>query len=673
MLLNGSSKLTTRLGSLAGYVNLIFHESIFGNELTSLLETLRRITPLCPASYLCTKLFQMKYLALILLMLCSMGSQAQLTFDPATLIASESGIVTVYAEDLDGDGDYDLLSTATNNGVRWWSNDGSGIFTEAQYLQQNGAEAQSKAAALADYDQDGDIDVVACIDTDPGNTGPVTIQYFENDGSGVFSTGQILGSLSANIQEVQARDFDLDGDMDVLFAESSNDQIGWIEQTAPGVFGTLEVSNTQVDGAQTIDVADIDQDGDNDVIAAGEYDDEWTYHINNGSETMLGDNNIGNGDNVSSICVADINGDAFPDAFAVYGIDGDVVWAAGNGNGFDAPQFILDGNGFPDNYPITIEANDLDQDGLVDAVVCSILNNEVSWFRNLGGGTFGSEQVIATGANNVRQTAVADFDGDGDLDVAAALFGSSQLVWYENTSPVSVSGCTDSTACNYDSNAVTDDGSCDYSCWGCTDSNSCNFDSTATIDDGSCEYDSCAGCMDSTACNFDSTATLPGTCSYDCNGCTLSIACNYSPEATVDDGSCEFTSCAGCQDANACDFDSSAIYPAPCDYSCFGCTDSNACNYDSGASTDNGTCTYSCFGCTDTAACNYESQASVDDGSCFYLDQVCGTGTMWDADLQMCIGTEVFEDPCPGDFNGDDWINTADLLEFLTLFNTGCE
>ena len=48
---------------------------------------------------------------------------------------------------------------------------------------------------------------------------------------------------------------------------------------------------------------------------------------------------------------------------------------------------------------------------------------------------------------------------------------------------------------------------------GCTDSNSCNFNPQATLDDGSCEYESCAGCLDEEALNYD-------------------------PEATIDDGSC---------------------------------------------------------------------------------------------------------------------------------------
>ena len=47
-------------------------------------------------------------------------------------------------------------------------------------------------------------------------------------------------------------------------------------------------------------------------------------------------------------------------------------------------------------------------------------------------------------------------------------------------------------ACNYDSTAACDDGSCILG--GCNDSTACNYDSTAACDDGSCEYASCAPC-----------------------------------------------------------------------------------------------------------------------------------------------------------------------------------
>ncbi len=67
---------------------------------------------------------------------------------------------------------------------------------------------------------------------------------------------------------------------------------------------------------------------------------------------------------------------------------------------------------------------------------------------------------------------------------------------------------------------------------GCTDSTACNYDSTADCNDGSClENDECgncggsdtAGCTDSTACNYDSfkLTAIDGSCLEDdeCGNC----------------------------------------------------------------------------------------------------------------------------------------------------------
>ena len=56
----------------------------------------------------------------------------------------------------------------------------------------------------------------------------------------------------------------------------------------------------------------------------------------------------------------------------------------------------------------------------------------------------------------------------------------------------SVSGCTDSTATNYDPTATVDDGSCIAVVYGCTDATACNYYAGANVDDGSCEWTSCA-------------------------------------------------------------------------------------------------------------------------------------------------------------------------------------
>ena len=74
-------------------------------------------------------------------------------------------------------------------------------------------------------------------------------------------------------------------------------------------------------------------------------------------------------------------------------------------------------------------------------------------------------------------------------------------------------------ACNYNPNAIEDDGSCEFdSCVGCTDASACNYDPSATIDDGfvcSWMHAECAeataapsGCTDPEADNYDPSATV---------------------------------------------------------------------------------------------------------------------------------------------------------------------
>ena len=69
--------------------------------------------------------------------------------------------------------------------------------------------------------------------------------------------------------------------------------------------------------------------------------------------------------------------------------------------------------------------------------------------------------------------------------------------------PVSNFGCVNETACNYDAEAVIDDGSClefndcgecgGSSIAGCLDDQACNFNAEAACDDGSCDYTCCPG------------------------------------------------------------------------------------------------------------------------------------------------------------------------------------
>jgi hypothetical protein len=92
-------------------------------------------------------------------------------------------------------------------------------------------------------------------------------------------------------------------------------------------------------------------------------------------------------------------------------------------------------------------------------------------------------------------------------------------------------GCMDSTAYNYDSTAVFDDGSCIY--LGCTNPLASNYDPTANMDDGSCLIEGCTDMIGDLNGDGDYDDTLIGE---DGTG----IAFNWDPIANVDDSSCVY-------------------------------------------------------------------------------------------------------------------------------------
>jgi hypothetical protein len=265
-------------------------------------------------------------------------------------------------------------------------------------------------------------------------------------------------------------------------------------------------------------------------------------------------------------------------------------------------------------------------------------------------------------------------------------------------------GCTDEIACNYNSNAVIDNGSCDFSClYGCMSALACNYDPNAIYDDGSCYFNCVYGCLDSTACNFLPEAnTDDGSCiflSVCAPGCMDVIACNYDAAATYENGTCNFDCLFGCMELGACNYNYQAIYNTfNCDYSCFsmGCTDPVACNYNSFSQTDDGSCLYAdCIsGCTQPDACNYDTLATTEDFSCVFGCTpgctnvlACNYNSLADYDDSSCtipgcqLANALNFDPnagcegvcyfeCIADLDGNGSMDMSDFLMILDVF--GC-
>ena len=179
-------------------------------------------------------------------------------------------------------------------------------------------------------------------------------------------------------------------------------------------------------------------------------------------------------------------------------------------------------------------------------------------------------------------------------------------------SPPPPNGCTDSSALNYQSFAVVDDGSCHLG--GCTDSTSSLYNPLARYDDGSCPPEF-RGCTDSAAANYREPATVDdGSCRY--AGCIDSISLNYNPSADI--ASECITRIRGCTDPRAANYFSQANDDNGQECVFTGCADSTRSNYDPIVTHDDGSCAPEYPGCTDPTAVNYNAIYTINDGSCSY-------------------------------------------------------
>ena len=186
------------------------------------------------------------------------------TFGAANVISSNvEGASSVFAADLDNDGDMDALATAANsNRLTWHENtDGQGTFGEPIVISTD--LRLPYAVFAADLDQDGDLDVLSASSEDS------KIAWYENlDGQGTFGLQWAIDTKATQASAVYAADLDEDGDQDVLMTAAGDNTLAWYENDGAGHFGKRQVITDQALGASSVVAADLDRDGDQDLVVA---------------------------------------------------------------------------------------------------------------------------------------------------------------------------------------------------------------------------------------------------------------------------------------------------------------------------------------------------------------------------------------------------------------------
>ena len=190
--------------------------------------------------------------------------------------------------DYDQDGDVDLVADS-NGATKLFQNDGTGTLAEVfpAGLPGLGSGTLGDYVAVGDVDADGDVDVFDRKDTQ--------VDLYVNNGDGTFSApdpavapfeGFDVAASDANRGGVALCDFDDDGDFDVAWTDGPDGQTQLWQQTGLNsrIFSPMGVPTGL--GAADIDgvaCPDIDNDGDVDLVLSGsnllvfQNDGAWTF------------------------------------------------------------------------------------------------------------------------------------------------------------------------------------------------------------------------------------------------------------------------------------------------------------------------------------------------------------------------------------------------------------
>ena len=351
------------------------------------------------------------------------ASEASVTFANATgsPVAAPAAPVAVVATDLNADGKADLAiegdsSLAILLGV------GDGTFTTATgspiNLSSQATDPVANGLVFGDFNNDGKTDLAV---VDSGYT-INNVPVFLGNGDGTFTASLAPGTTnSASSCSIAPADFNADGSLDLALGNGAFGGVSALLGFADGAFNLVPPPAVLAPStaACSIAVGDFNGDGKLDLVVPDSTDNNVTILLGNGDGTFAAATgspiSIAGGPNV--VTVADFNGDGKLDLAIANGNNGTVTILLGDGTGnftqaTNSPITV-------GNTPDALAIGDFLGNGKLDIAVANFGDNTVTLLLGNGDGTFtqatGSPFAVGLGPTAI---AVADFNGDGKLDLA---------------------------------------------------------------------------------------------------------------------------------------------------------------------------------------------------------------------------------------------------------------
>jgi hypothetical protein len=331
---------------------------------------------------------------------------------------------TFASGDIDGDGDLDLFMTRIAPSTKLYKNDGNGNFTEVTHNFPSSAASQ---AFFKDLDGDGDLDLFF---SGKNELDQKFANIYRNNGSGTFT--QVPNALPVFIKGAAIADVDNDGDLDLAITTATT--AGIYLNNGNAVFTPQGNSVfTPVDGI--VQIIDIENDGDQDVIISGSNTIKLYQNDGSGIYT-LNTNSTFPQISAESIAVADTDNDGDLDLL----INGNIqnLLYINNGTGLFAAISTNIQQTFAGNNAFADLDNDGDQDLLTVGSQAGGLPNIFNiLYRNDGNNNFIQTQVL--GGEYIADCILDDFNGDGLKDIIIQGFANNTNVYWSTSTVLSIS------------------------------------------------------------------------------------------------------------------------------------------------------------------------------------------------------------------------------------------
>jgi hypothetical protein len=245
-----------------------------------------------------------------------------------------------------------LMGAALGNGT------GNGWVPWGDGLAENGEDWGMFATDLADFDNDGLLDIVSQ-SFGSGNG----VRVYRNHGDGTWTQEWAQSGSNANYT-LETGDFDADGNMDFICTRQ-----GTYIFFGDGAFGfTLDQSGFPPNYLLAVDTGDFNNDGADDILVSmGSDSGVRAYSYDTGTQQWV-DMSIGlpSGVSHSMVQFGDLNGDGFLDVVTYAGTMGRTYMGNGQGNWVSDATFSFS---TPGHYSAMRVSGDFDHDGREDIVV----------------------------------------------------------------------------------------------------------------------------------------------------------------------------------------------------------------------------------------------------------------------------------------------------------------